>query len=230
VTLPPAKIRLAQGRLSRRPFIGVVDYGRGNLRSVAKALEHVGAKVKVGGSPAELKGASGILVPGVGAFGDAMAALRKAGFVEWLKAQAAAGTPLLGVCLGLQLFCQDSDEFGMHRGLGFFKAPVRRFGVGLKVPHMGWNPVEHDPACPLFRGVDQGAPFYFLHSYRAKWKGQGLAAEAVYGRDRFAAALWRGNVFATQFHPEKSQQDGLRLYRNFWTLCRRPAGKGEGVL
>ena len=230
MTLRPAKIRLAQGRHSRRPFIGVVDYGRGNLRSVAKALEHVGAKVKVGDSPAKLKGASGILVPGVGAFGDAMGALRKAGFVGWLKEQAADGTPLLGVCLGLQLFCGDSDEFGLHKGLGFFQAPVRRFKGGLKVPHMGWNPVKHDPACPLFRGVDQDAPFYFLHSYRAKLKGKGLAAEAVYGRDRFAAALWRGNVFATQFHPEKSQQDGLRLYRNFWNLCRKPAGRGEGGL
>lgn len=214
------------GQARRGPFIGVIDYGRGNLRSVAKALEHVGARVKVGASPASLKGAAGILLPGVGAFGDAMAALRRAGFAAWLRAQAAAGTPLLGVCLGLQLFCADSDEFGLRRGLGLFPAKVRRFQGGLKVPHMGWNPVDHDPACPLFKGVPQGAPFYFLHSYRAKLKGAGLAAEATYGRDRFAAALWEGSVFATQFHPEKSQADGLRLYRNFWRLCQAHAKRG----
>lgn len=209
------------------PFIGVVDYGRGNLRSVAKALEHVGARVKVGSSPGALKGAAGILVPGVGAFGDAMAALRRSGFERWLKDQAAAGTPMLGVCLGLQLFCRDSDEFGRRRGLGFFDAPVRRFAGSLKVPHMGWNPVTFDPACPLFKGVDQGAPFYFLHSFRAKLKGPGLAAEATYGKDRFVAALWRGDLFATQFHPEKSQRDGLKLYRNFWAISRRKAARAK---
>jgi glutamine amidotransferase len=204
-----------------KPFIGVVDYGAGNLRSVAKALEHVGATVRVADKPAKLKGASGILLPGVGAFGDALKALKKAGFDRWLKAQASAGVPLLGVCLGLQLFCADSDEFGLHKGLGFFPAKVRRFPRSLKVPAMGWNSVRLDLACPLFKGLSQGAPFYFLHSYRAKLTGRGLAGEAQYGRDRFAAALWRANVFATQFHPEKSQRDGLRVYKNFWAICRK---------
>lgn len=203
------------------PYIGVVDYGRGNLRSVAKALERVGARVKVAREPRALSGASGVVLPGVGAFGDAMAALRRRGFTAFLRRQVAEDRPLMGVCLGLQLFCRDSDEFGLHKGLGFFDAPVRRFGRGLKVPHMGWNAVHYDPACPLFKGVAQGAPFYFLHSYRAGAKGDGVAAETVYGRDTFAAALWRGNLFATQFHPEKSQADGLVLYRNFWGLCKR---------
>lgn len=210
------------------PFIGIVDYGAGNLRSVAKALEHVGARVRLGAAPGDLEGAAGVLVPGVGAFGDAMRALRQAGFVRWLRAQAEGGVPLLGVCLGLQLFCSESDEFGRHKGLGFFKAKVRRFPRGLKVPAMGWIPVRFDPACPLFRGVAQGAPFYFLHSYRAKLKGPGLAAEAVHGRDHYAAALWRDRVFATQFHPEKSQRDGLRLYRNFWAFCRQAGARAGG--
>jgi len=211
------------------PFIGIVDYGRGNLRSVAKALEHVGAKVKVAQEPGTLSGAAGIVLPGVGAFGDAMAALRRRGFIPFLKRQAAEDRPLLGVCLGLQLFCRDSDEFGIHRGLGFFDAPVRRFKSGLKVPHMGWNTVDFDPACPLFKGVAQGAPFYFLHSYRARG-GAGVVAEASYGRGKFTAALWRGNLFATQFHPEKSQADGLKLYRNFWGLClRRASGTAKGA-
>ncbi|HTB23423.1 MAG TPA: imidazole glycerol phosphate synthase subunit HisH [bacterium] len=208
------------------PFIGVIDYGRGNLRSVAKALERVGARVKVGRKAGALAGASGLLLPGVGAFGDAMGALRHRGFVSLLRRQVAEDRPLLGVCLGLQLFCRDSDEFGLHKGLGFFDLQVRRFGKGLKVPHMGWNTVKHDPACPLFKGVAQGAPFYFLHSYRAGKDGEGVAAEAEYGKGGFAAALWRGNVFATQFHPEKSQDDGLALYRNFWGLCRGRALRG----
>jgi glutamine amidotransferase len=206
-----------------QPFIGVIDYGRGNLRSVAKALEHVGASVKVSARPRGLAGAAGLLLPGVGAFGDAMAALRRSGHEAFIRRQASLGTPLLGVCLGLQLFCRDSDEFGRHRGFGFFDAPVRRFPKSLKVPQMGWNGVRFDEACPLFKGLEQGTPFYFLHSYRAKLAGPGLAAEAVYGRDRFAAALWRRNIFAMQFHPEKSQRDGLRIYRNFWALCRKRA-------
>jgi len=208
-------------------FIGVIDYGRGNLRSVSKALEHVGARVKVGQKPSQLKGAKGIVLPGVGAFGDAMQALRKARFDTWLKDQAAAGTPLLGVCLGLQAFCHDSDEFGKHRGLGFFDAPVRHFPKGLKAPHMGWNQVDFDPACPLFKGVKATAPFYFVHSYRAKLKGAGLAGSCRYGRDTFAAALWRDNIYATQFHPEKSQRDGLQLYKNFLKLSLAPSRKKE---
>jgi glutamine amidotransferase len=211
-------------------FIGVIDYGRGNLRSVSKALEHVGARVKVAQRPSQLKGALGVVLPGVGAFGDAMRALRKVRFDAWLKDQAAAGLPLLGVCLGLQAFCHDSDEFGKHRGLGLFDAVVRHFPKGLKAPHMGWNQVDFDPACPLFEGVKANASFYFVHSYRAKLAGgaaAGLAGACTYGRDTFAAALWRGQVFATQFHPEKSQQDGLQLYRNFLKLSRAHSRKKE---
>jgi glutamine amidotransferase len=207
-------------------FIGVIDYGRGNLRSVCKALEHVGARVKLGRKPADLKGAAGVVLPGVGAFGDAMRALKARGFDAWLKKQAAAGLPLLGVCLGLQAFCRDSDEFGLHKGLGFFDAKVRHFPRGLKAPHMGWNQVDFDPSCPLFKGVKTGASFYFVHSYRAQLKGAGVAGSSRYGKDRFASVLWRDNLYATQFHPEKSQADGLKLYRNFVRLCRaRPAAK-----
>jgi glutamine amidotransferase len=203
-------------------FIGVVDYGSGNLRSVAKALEKVGARVKVSAKPAGLAGAAGIVVPGVGAFGDAMKALRKAKFDAWLKAKAAAGLPVLGVCLGLQAFCLDSDEFGRHKGLGFFDAKVRHFAAGVKAPHMGWNEVDFDPACPLFEGVKQGSRFYFVHSYRAQLArgADGLAGGTRYGKETFASALWRDNLYATQFHPEKSQADGLRLYKNFWRISQ----------
>ncbi len=218
--------------MSARAYIGVVDYGRGNLRSVAKALEKVGAPVRVSASPAALASAAGLVLPGVGAFGDALAELRRRRLDVLLRRWEASGRPLLGVCLGLQLLCRDSDEFGLRPGLGLFGGlRVRRFGRRLKVPHMGWNPVVHDPGCPLFAGVPQGAPFYFLHSYRAAGRlGRvGVAAEAEYGDERFAAALWRGNVFATQFHPEKSQKAGLRVYRNFWGLCRRGPMRGRGA-
>ncbi len=209
-----------------RPFIGVLDYGRGNLRSVAKALAAVGAQVRVSDRPAALKSAAGLLVPGVGAFGDAITALRARGMDALLRGWVANDRPLLGVCLGLQLFCRDSDEFGLRRGFGFFDLPVRRFPRTMRTPHMGWNGVDHDAACPLFEGVAQGAPFYFVHSYRVA-ACAGAAGVTEYGGRRFASALWRGRLFATQFHPEKSQADGLKLYRNFWGICRRH-GRGRG--
>jgi glutamine amidotransferase len=215
--------------MATRPFIGVIDYGRGNLRSVAKALEKVGARVKVSGRPGELAGAAGLLLPGVGAFGDAMAALERRGLAALVRRQVREQRPLLGVCLGLQLFCRDSDEFGRHRGFGFFDLPVRRFGRGLKVPHMGWNAVHDPTGCPLFRGLRPDRPFYFLHSYRVRLDAKVPAARTVYGREAFAAALWRGALFATQFHPEKSQADGLLVYRNYWGLCRQGALRGRAA-
>lgn len=216
-----------------KPTIGVVDYGRGNLRSVAKALEAVGARVRVSAEPRALERAAGLLVPGVGAFGDALGTLRRSGMERLIRRFAREGRPMLGVCLGLQLFCRDSDEFGLHPGYGFFDANVRRFGGGSKVPHMGWNQVDFDPACPLFEGLKKGAHFYFVHSYRARLaKGApGGAGRTRYGREAFASALWRGPLFAVQFHPEKSQADGLRLYKNFWALVRgRAAARPAGLL
>ena len=211
------------------PLIGVVDYGRGNLRSVAKALEAVGAQVRVSGKASRLAGAAGLLVPGVGAFGDAVGALKSRGLAPLIRRFHAEGRPLLGVCLGLQLFCRSSDEFGLHAGFGFFDAKVRRFGRGLKVPHMGWNQVAFEPGCPLFRGVRQGTHFYFLHSYRARLKAgaPGRAAQTRYGRETFDSGLCLGDLYAVQFHPEKSQSEGLKLYRNFWGIVRaRHAGRG----
>jgi glutamine amidotransferase len=204
------------------PKIGIVDYGRGNLRSVAKALEAVGASVKLGSSPKALEACQGLLLPGVGAFGDAMSALRRQNLIGFLKRAAKAGRPLMGVCLGQQLFYERGTEFGRHEGLGFFKGGVKRFAPGLKVPHMGWNQVHFKAGFPLAKGLAQDSEFYFVHSFR----GQSPDVEAVagvteYGDERFDSALWRDNLFATQFHPEKSQKAGLKLYANFWALVRR---------
>lgn len=201
--------------------VGIIDYGRGNLRSVAKALEVVGAQVKVSDSPAALDSCSGILLPGVGAFGDSMAALRKRGFVSFLRRVAKQGRPLIGVCLGLQLFCESSTEFGRHEGLGFFPGKIRRFKPGLKVPHMGWNQVRATGQCPLFKGISKDSEFYFVHSYRLASTGSKASAGVThYGGDVFDSVLWDENVFATQFHPEKSQKVGLQLYANYWKLVK----------
>lgn len=201
------------------PTVGIVDYGRGNLRSVAKALEAVGAKVKVSDSPRALDSCSGIVLPGVGAFGDAMAALRRLGFASFLKRVASEGRPLFGVCVGQQLFYQYGTEFGRHEGLGFFKGTVRRFPAGLKIPHMGWNQVRFKAGFPLAKGLKDDEEFYFVHSYRAKTAG--AAGQTRYGKESFDSALWRENLFATQFHPEKSQKSGLKIYRNFWNLVQK---------
>lgn len=205
------------------PTLGIIDYGSGNLRSVAKAFEAVGAKVRVSANPRALTEAAGLVLPGVGAFGDSMRALRKSGMDRLLRNAKEQGKPLLGVCLGLQVFCEDSNEFGMHKGLGYFPAKVRRFSGGKKVPHMGWNTVKANPACPLFKGLPQDTAFYFVHSYRARSRSKAVSAgRTLHGDEAFDAVLWRDNVYATQFHPEKSQQAGLRLYKNFWGLCSKP--------
>jgi glutamine amidotransferase len=202
--------------------VGIIDYGRGNLRSVAKALEAVSAKVRVTNSLASLDACAGIVLPGVGAFGDAMAALRKKGLDKFLLRVAREGRPILGVCLGLQLFFEWGTEFGKKKGLGFFRGTVRRFGKGLKVPHMGWNQVRFKTGFPLAKGLANDEEFYFVHSYRGWTPERGDSAGLTrYGKESFDSALWRDNLFATQFHPEKSQKAGLKIYSNFWNLVKK---------
>lgn len=194
----------------------MIDYGIGNLRSVQKALEHAGAQVELTSDPARIAAARKLVLPGVGAFGAGIAALRKRDLVTPIKDAVAAGTPLLGICLGMQLLFDESEEQGAHLGLGLLSGRVLRFsGEGLVVPHMGWNQIEHDGSHPLLRGVPDGAHAYFVHSYYCEPKStQATIARTAYGLS-FAAITGRDNVVGLQFHPEKSQHVGLRILENY---------------
>ncbi len=204
-------------------MIGVVDYGMGNLGSVANALAFLGAPARVLRGPDEMAGCRALILPGVGAFGDCLANLGNRGYVEPLRAWLAADKPLLGICLGLQMLCETSEESPGVDGLGVVPAPVVRFAdaPGLKVPQIGWNRVRRAPGraeCPLFRGIPDGTYFYFVHSYYLPGAADWDAGLTEYGVE-YASAVWRGRTAAVQFHPEKSQQAGLRLLRNFLDWC-----------
>lgn len=202
-------------------MIAIIDYGMGNLRSVLRALEHVGAEARVIHDPALLTGADKVVLPGVGAFRDAIAQLHRQGFVEPLQAFIASGRPFLGVCLGLQLLFDVSEEDGVHRGLGVVPGRVMRFDMdaaqasGRKVPHMGWNALTWDRPCPLLAGLESGTHFYFVHSYYVVPADPDVVCGWCDYGGPFAAMIWKENVVATQFHPEKSQQAGLRILHNF---------------
>jgi glutamine amidotransferase len=201
--------------------IGVVDYGVGNLRSVRRGLEHAGAEVEVTADKRSLADAAGIVLPGVGAFAPARQQLSSSGLDGFVVDQAAAGKPILGVCLGYQLLFDSSYEDGHTPGLGLLPGPVRRLvqTPDRKVPHMGWNRVRQHALDILFRGIPDRAYFYFVHSYYPELKaGREVLGTADYGRTLCVVAR-RGSVAGTQFHPEKSGQNGLRLYANFVGGC-----------
>lgn len=198
-------------------MINIVDYGMGNLRSVAKACEKIGAPARIATRPDELADCQRMILPGVGAFRDAIAELRRQNLVQPILEHIAAGRPFLGICLGLQLLFDVSHEDGTWDGLGVLGGEVVRFAdePGLKVPHMGWNRVSPAGSCPLFAGIEEGANFYFVHSYYVVPADRSVvAAQTDYGT-AFTSVVQRGRMFATQFHPEKSQQFGLRLLKNF---------------
>lgn len=200
-------------------MIVIVDYGIGNLRSVQKALERVGATAVVTPDPAALDRAQGVVLPGVGAFGDGMDHLHARQLVEPVRRQAEAGKPLLGICLGMQLLFDESEEMGCHQGLGLLPGRVVRFPEGkLKVPHIGWNQLrmaEPRPEMALLEGIEDGAYAYFVHSYYPAPDEPGdLLATTGYGIE-FASVVGRGTIWGAQFHPEKSQEVGLRLLGNF---------------
>ncbi|TYO98515.1 imidazole glycerol phosphate synthase subunit HisH [Geothermobacter ehrlichii] len=207
-------------------MITIIDYEVGNLRSVAKAFEKLGFAARVSADPRDIENADKVVLPGVGAFRDCIDRLRDGGFVEPLLAHVAAGRPLLGICVGMQLLFDESEEFGRHRGLGLIPGKVLRFPAGmeeggerLKVPHMGWNAVSLKRPSPLWHGIEDGSYLYFVHSYYCDADSDAdVAATCRYGDIEFCASVWRDNIFATQFHPEKSQTVGLRIFRNFGEL------------
>ena len=200
--------------------IVIVDYGMANLRSVQKGFERVGATAEITSDPAAVAKTDKIVLPGVGAFRDAIARLRESGLDEPIIQHIEAGRPFLGICLGLQLLFTRSYEDGMYDGLNVLAGEVVRFPrvPGLKVPHMGWNQLHLRGECPLFRGLPAESAVYFVHSYYPAPVDPELTSATADYPEPFTAAVWRDNLFATQFHPEKSQAVGLKMLRNFAAL------------
>jgi len=202
-------------------MIAIVDYGLGNLKSVKSACDRLGVEARVTSDAAEILAADGVIFPGVGAFSRAMDNLRALGILDAVRGAATSGKPFLGICLGLQLLFRESSEHGQHEGLNIIPGHVTRFESDeLKVPHMGWNQVRQERPSPLFEGVPDGRFFYFAHSYYAQPDDPGVAIGSTEYGVLFASAVRQGNVFATQFHPEKSGPTGLRMLANFCGLCR----------
>jgi glutamine amidotransferase len=198
--------------------VAVIDSGVANLRSVVNALTRLGAAPYIAQTPEELRNALKIILPGVGAFSAGMARLREGNFIEPLRNYAALGVPILGICLGMQMLFRRSSEMGNHEGLGLLSGSVVRFPQnGPKVPHIGWNQLEHDEGSRLLKGVPSGSYAYFVHSYYAQTEPENVLAQAAYGI-YFPAVVGRGNIYGVQFHPEKSHATGLRILKNFLEL------------
>ena len=206
-------------------MIAIIDYGMGNLRSVQKGFERVGCEAVVTADPKVVLEAHKVVLPGVGAFPDCMRNLEQGGFIEPLLKVIRDGRPFLGICLGLQLLFTESEEFGVHQGLNVIPGRVIRFpegltsgGENLKIPHMGWNQLALKRPPPVFAGIEQGDNFYFVHSfYVVPDDEQVVATTTSYGIE-FCSSIWKDNIVATQFHPEKSQEKGLQILKNFGEL------------
>lgn len=203
--------------------IALIDYGSGNVRSVEKALRKVGAEVTRVTSPEGLSDAEAAVLPGVGAFDDCIMAMRKQQLLEGIKSFIGSGRPFLGICVGYQALFEKSEEFNScAAGLSLFAGKVVRFSErpGLKIPQIGWNQIGlAQPACPLYRGIPDGSYVYFVHSFFPQPLDASIVATHTTHGEKFASSIWRENVFATQFHPEKSQEVGLRLLQNFVELA-----------
>lgn len=202
------------------PLIGIIDYGMGNRRSVEKAFDHVGARVALTSDPDVLRRAEGLVLPGVGAFPKGMASLRRLGLDRLIAERVAAGTPLLGICLGMQLLFERSEEMEAAAGLSLIPGHVSALRApGRRIPHIGWNEVEFSRRSPLNAGLPGRVAFYHVHSYAARpERAEDVVGTCEYG-ESFASVVAHGNVFGVQFHPEKSSRDGLALLRAFGALA-----------
>jgi len=206
-------------------LIVVVDYGLGNLRSVAKALEAVGAKVEVSSNPERIAKAEGLVLPGVGAFFQGMGNLKKYGLLEVVVRSIDESKAFLGICLGLQLLFTESEEYGLHQGLNIIKGKVKKFPPGVKIPHMGWNQIKfkiQNSKCKMkiFEGISDGSYFYFVHSYYVEPEDKNvIIGKTQYGQE-FVSAVNKNNVWGVQFHPEKSGEIGLKILENFVKLTK----------
>ena len=200
--------------------VAILDYGMGNLRSVEKALERVGAAAEITADPAAAEGADGVVLPGVGAFPRAMERVRELGLDRLIRRRIEAGKPVLGICLGMQLLFEESSENEGSAGLGLMEGPVGPLAAnGYKVPHIGWSPVRWQRSSPLTEGLGAEEPIYFVHSFAPRpTRDEDVLGTAAYG-ERFACAVERPPLYGAQFHPEKSSAAGLRLLRNFVGIC-----------
>jgi imidazole glycerol-phosphate synthase subunit HisH len=204
--------------------IAVVDYGIGNLGSVMKAFRHLDAPAVLTGDVGELRRADVLVLPGDGAFASTMEEIRRRSLVPVLREAVAQGRTLLGICIGMQLLFEESEEHGQHQGLGFLPGRVRRLEGSLPIPHMGWNQLHPTRPHPMLEGIEDGAHVYFVHSYWCDAPAEVVLAETDYGR-RFPAIVGRDNVLGVQFHPEKSQEVGLRMVANFVRMLGRSAAR-----
>ncbi len=202
-------------------MIAIVDYGMGNLRSVEKGFQKVGINAKVVTTPGEVNDATAIVLPGVGAFRDCVKNLEQMSLTEPLVRSIRKGKPFLGICLGLQVLFSESEEFGLCRGLDVFAGRVVKFRTGLKVPHIGWNNVKMVRKPPVFDGIDDDSFFYFVHSFYVEPRENDIIAATTDYGGAFVSMVWKENVIATQFHPEKSQEAGLKVLKNFGEFVRR---------
>lgn len=208
-------------------MIAIIDYGMGNLHSVSKALERLGYEYEIVDTPEKLRSAEGAILPGVGAYGDAMRNLQQQGFTSAIREFAASGRPLFGICLGMQLLFKESEEHGQHEGLGIFPGAIRRFQGDYKIPHMGWNRLKFLQSNPLLENVEEGYA-YFVHSYFLQPESTDrsvLLATADYFQE-VPAIVGLGNVYATQFHPEKSGDVGMKLLENFAKMVKEGVRHG----
>jgi len=204
--------------------IAIVDYGIGNLGSVTKAFRWAGAETILSDDETVLRGAEALVLPGDGAFGATVEEVRRRGLWSLLEDSARCGKPLLGICIGMQILFEESEEHGRHEGLGLLPGRVRRFEGNLVVPHMGWNRLRHRGSHPLLDGIADGAHVYFVHSYYCDAPDEITLATSDYGID-FPAVVGRDNILGVQFHPEKSQAIGLQMVKNFVSFCRSPAAR-----
>ncbi|NCO67177.1 MAG: imidazole glycerol phosphate synthase subunit HisH [Nitrospirae bacterium CG_4_10_14_0_8_um_filter_41_23] len=202
-------------------MIAIVDYGMGNLRSVEKGFLKVGLNARVVSDPRAVDNAQGVVLPGVGAFRDCMKNLKGMSLIESVVRSIRKGKPYLGICLGLQVLFTESEEFGIHKGFDILKGKVVRFQINLKVPHMGWNNVKIQRRPPIFDGIQDKAFFYFVHSFYVVPDDNDVVATTTDYGITFASMVWKENIFATQFHPEKSQETGLRILKNFGDFVRK---------
>lgn len=205
-----------------KKYLAIIDYSMGNLHSVAKSIQYMKIPVKITDKKKDIENSCGIVLPGVGAFRDAVKKLKEKNLINLIKKQVFSGKPIIGICLGMQLLFTKSYEFGEYDGLDFIKGKVIRFKTNLKVPHIGWNSIEINKKSLILSGIKNNSYFYFVHSYYCVPENEKvILTKTKYGNIIFTSGVEYQNVFGFQFHPEKSSEQALKIYKNFFTICKK---------